>query len=145
MGYMRNLEIIRIGDRIIMLILAYSRMMVLGKISPNSRMMIAMGITIIWGEIISTLSKYMVAKEVVRILEKLVPMRMMAKYSSLFSRIDAAHFERRIFCLSHTLICSEFAEMSAISDPEKMIDKINPAMAKFRSSITIKIPHSEIN
>ena len=26
-----------------------------------------------------------------------------------------------------------------------MIDKINPAMAKFRSSTTIKIPHSEIN
>jgi hypothetical protein len=32
--------------------------------------------------------------------------------------------------------------MSAISEPEKMIDKINPAMAKFRSSITIEIPHS---
>ena len=87
----------------------------------------------------------MVENDVARIFEKLVPIRMMARYSSLFSRIDAAHFERRIFCLSHTLICREFAEMSAISEPEKMIDKINPAMAKFRSSITIKIPHSEIN
>ena len=87
----------------------------------------------------------MVANDVVRIFEKLVPIRMMARYSSLFSRIETAHFERRIFCLSHTLICREFAEMSAISEPEKMIDKINPAMAKFRSSITIKIPHNEIN
>jgi hypothetical protein len=86
-----------------------------------------------------------VAKEVVRIFAKLVPMRMMAKYSSLFSSMATAHFERRIFCLSHTLICSEFAEISAISEPEKMIDKINPAMVKFRSSIIIKIPHSEIN
>ena len=87
----------------------------------------------------------MVANEVVSIFAKLVPIRMMAKYSSLFSRIVAAHLDRRIFCLSHTLICREFAEISAISEPEKMIDKINPAMAKFRSSITIEIPHSEIN
>ena len=87
----------------------------------------------------------MVANELVRIFAKLVPIRMIARYSSLFSRIETAHFERRIFCLSHTLICREFAEMSAISEPEKMIDKINPAMAKFRSSITIEIPHSEIN
>ena len=85
------------------------------------------------------------ANEVVRIFAKFVPIRMIAKYSSLFSRIVAAHLDRRIFCLSQTLICRELAEMSAISEPEKMIDKINPAMAKFRSSITIEIPHSEIN
>ena len=87
----------------------------------------------------------MVAKEVVSIFEKFVPIRMIAKYSSLFSRMVDAHFERRSFCFIQTLICKEFAEMSAISEPEKIIDKINPAMAKFRSSITIKIPHSKIN
>ena len=87
----------------------------------------------------------MVAKEVVRIFEKLVPIRMMAKYSSLFSRISIAHFDRRIFCFSHTLICSGFAEISTISELEKMIDRINPVMAKFSSSITIKITHTEIN
>ena len=56
--------------------------------------------------------------------------------------MDAAHRESRILCFIHTFICNALAEISAISDPEKMIDKINPAMAKFRSSIMNNFPYS---
>ena len=54
---MNSREIINIGERITMLIFAYSRTMVLGKISPKSRMMIVIGITIVSGGITSSRRK----------------------------------------------------------------------------------------
>ena len=61
-----------------------------GRISPNRRITIAIGIMInLWGNKFER-SKYTVANDVARILERFVPIRITDKYSGFLSMIEDA-------------------------------------------------------
>jgi hypothetical protein len=89
-----------------------------GKISPKSRMITAIGITInSWGNRLDR-SRNTVAKEVVRIFDIFVPIRMTVRYSGFLSRMEEAQIAMRFFCFSHTSSCRVLAERRAISELE---------------------------
>ena len=62
-----------IWERINNIILEYSLVIVLGKISPSNKIIAAIGIKINLVDIILIFNKYAVAKEDARILDRLVP------------------------------------------------------------------------
>ena len=94
------------------------------------------------GLIVSCFMKYIVANEVAKILDILVPINIIIKNSSLLDIIFSAHLKKRIFfCLFQTLICHGLADSNAISELEKIIEKNieknNPRIAKYKSNIIV--------
>ena len=57
----------------------------------------------------------------------------------MLSIIRFAILDKRSFCFTQTSICSLFAEINAISDEEKNIDKIIPVIAKNKMSIILNL------
>ena len=92
------------------------------------------------GLMVSCFMKYMVANEVAKILDILVPINIIIRNSSLFVIIFSAHLKRRIFfCSFQTSICNGFADNNAISELEKIIEKNNPMIDKdkYKSNIIV--------
>ena len=56
--------------------------------------------------------------------------------------MEFAVFDNRSFCFAQTSICSLFAEIRAISEEEKNIDKIIPVIAKNKMSIILNLTNN---
>ena len=90
------------------------------------------------GLIVSCFMKYIVANEVAKILDILVPINIIIKNSSLLDVIFLAHLKKRIFfCLLQTSICNGLADNNAISELEKIIEKNKPVIDKYKSNIIV--------
>ena len=90
------------------------------------------------GLMVSCFMKYMVANEVAKILDILVPINITIRNSSLLDVIFLAHSKKRIFfCSFQTSICNGFADNNAISELEKIIEKNNPVIDKYKSNIIV--------
>ena len=108
------------------------RINVFGNISPINKIIIAIGKNINSGFIDWwLLIKYIVANEVAKILDILVPINIIIRNSSLFLRTFSAHFRKTIFfCSFQTLICNGLSDSKAISELEKIMEKNSPMIDK---------------
>ena len=72
----------------------------------------------------------MVKNDVANTFAKFVPIRITVMYFGFSSIILVAMEENGIFCFCQTFNCIGFAEISAISELEYKIEKINPIIEK---------------
>ena len=116
----------------------YCLMIVFGNNSPNSNIIIEIGIKVSFDEIILLFTKYTVQKDEHRILDSVVPINVTIRYFDLSSSIFLVNLANLKCCLIQTSIWSLLAETKAISKLENIIDKKSPIIVKFNSNIINK-------